>query len=44
VLLRDALGDPAVVTLNGEPTTFRLDLLRGDFDWLVFIPLESAPQ
>ncbi|MBN9690095.1 MAG: Ig-like domain-containing protein [Verrucomicrobia bacterium] len=44
VLLRDSLGDPAVVTLNGEPTTFRFDLFRGDVDWLVFVPVTSAPQ
>lgn len=43
VLLRDPGGTPAVVMIEAAETTFRVDLRRGSFDWMVLIPIDSAP-
>lgn len=43
VLLREASGTPAVVRLDPPATTLRVNLDAGDFDWLVLIPVSSAP-
>jgi hypothetical protein len=42
VLLRDG-GAPAILTLDQSNTTLRFQLSSGDFDWLVLVPVNSAP-
>jgi hypothetical protein len=44
VLLRDLGGNPVVVDVTEPSTTFRVNLVSGDFDWFVLIPVGSAPQ
>lgn len=43
VLLRDAVGNPAVVNLSGATATFRVNLNSGEFDWLIFIRTDAGP-
>ncbi len=43
VLLRNALGAPAVIRVDAPETTFRFNLGPADLDWFVLVPVSSAP-
>ena len=43
ILLRDALGEPAVVNAGGGATTLRFNLGSGDLDWFILVRTDAIP-